>query len=71
MKTQGIEKGREITRQAVKNKDGRIAELLGKVAGLEAERETLRGVVGSLRRDLERIANVAATSGRGRGRGSE
>ena len=53
LKTQGIAKGRDISRLAIKNKDARILELQGKISALEAERETNRAVVRHLRREVE------------------
>ena len=53
LKTQGIAKGRDISRLAIKSKDGKIAELHGRIAALEAERETNRAVIRHLKRDME------------------
>ncbi|KAI9759179.1 MAG: hypothetical protein M4579_002552 [Chaenotheca gracillima] len=50
-KSQGIMKGRDAARLALKGKDVKIAELNYRVASLEAERETDRTVIRSLRRD--------------------
>ena len=44
LKTQGITKGRDISRLALKAKDAKIVELQAKIASLEAEREVDRGV---------------------------
>ncbi|KAK6432641.1 hypothetical protein LTR95_011183, partial [Oleoguttula sp. CCFEE 5521] len=49
LKTQGIIKGRDITRLGLKAKDAKIAELQARIASLEAEREVERGVIRSLR----------------------
>ncbi|PSK55760.1 hypothetical protein B9Z65_4638 [Elsinoe australis] len=49
MKLQGVIKGRDLVRTALKGKEGKIVELQGRVAGLEAEREVLRGALGRLR----------------------
>nr|OQO15529.1 hypothetical protein B0A51_17748 [Rachicladosporium sp. CCFEE 5018] len=49
LKTQGISKGRDITRLGLKAKDAKIAELQARIASLEAEREVDRGVIRSLR----------------------
>ncbi|TKX25606.1 GRF zinc finger-containing protein [Elsinoe australis] len=46
MKLQGVIKGRDLVRTALKGKEGKIVELQGRVAGLEAEREVLRGALG-------------------------
>ena len=53
LKMQGIAKGREISRMAIKAKDLRIADLQSKIAALEAERETNRAVIRHLRREME------------------
>ena len=53
LRTQGIAKGRDISRMAIKAKDLQIAELQSKIAALEAERETNRAVIRHLRRDME------------------
>ncbi|KKY14446.1 putative o-methyltransferase family 3 [Phaeomoniella chlamydospora] len=42
LRTQGIIKGREISRLAIQTKDKQISDLQARVAGLEAERETNR-----------------------------
>ena len=52
MKMQGVARGRDISRQVIKNKEAKIVELQGKMAGLEAERETNRAVIRHLRRDV-------------------
>ena len=44
LKTQGVKKGREIARLALKAKDAKIAELQARIASLEAEREMERAV---------------------------
>ncbi|KAK4560767.1 hypothetical protein LTR86_005346 [Recurvomyces mirabilis] len=69
LKTQGVSKGRDIARLAVKAKEAKVAELEARIAelenakiaelrtriaSLEAEREVQRGVVGELR---WRVAN--------------
>ncbi|MCJ1480243.1 hypothetical protein MMC06_000398 [Schaereria dolodes] len=53
LKMQGIAKGRDISRAAIKTKDGKIAELQNKIAALEAEREMNKAVIRHLRRDIE------------------
>jgi hypothetical protein len=58
LKISGIAKGRDITRVALKSKDGKIAELQQKVTALEAAREMDRAVIRQLRGE---------TTGRGRG----
>lgn len=52
LKTQGIIKGRDMSRLAVKIKDQKISELQARVAGLEAERETSKAVIAHLKRDM-------------------
>ncbi|KAK2812043.1 hypothetical protein FQN50_001752 [Emmonsiellopsis sp. PD_5] len=47
LRTQGIIKGRDISRLAIKTREERIRALMGRVEGLEAEREAWR--VGRLR----------------------
>ncbi len=64
LRTQGIIKGREITRLAIQAKDKKIAELQARIAGLEAERETSRTVIAHLKQDI----GVNATSPK-KGRG--
>lgn len=49
--TRGVTRGRDVSRTVVKSKDERIAELLGEIEGLKAERETSRAVIRHLRRD--------------------
>lgn len=57
LRTQGIAKGRDISRLALKTKDGNIADLQARIAALEAERETNRAVIRHLRRDMELTRN--------------
>ena len=52
LKMQGIAKGRDISRMAIKAKDNKILELQADVAALEAERETNRAVIRHLRREM-------------------
>ena len=49
LRTQGVTRGRDISRVAIKTKDARIAELEAKIAGLEAEREVHRGIIKKLK----------------------
>lgn len=44
LKNQGIKKGRDISRLALKTKDAKIAELQARIASLEADRELERGL---------------------------
>jgi len=53
LKFQGVVKGRDISRLALKAKEAKIAELQARVASLEAERELDRGVIRSLRWETE------------------
>ncbi|KAK4507877.1 hypothetical protein PRZ48_001612 [Zasmidium cellare] len=53
LKTQGVTKGRDISRLALKAKGAKIAELEAKIASLEAEREVDRGVIRGLRWRVE------------------
>lgn len=52
LRTQGIIKGRDITRLAVQAKDAKIAELQARIAALEGERETNRTVISLLKHDI-------------------
>lgn len=63
LRTQGIVKGRDITRLAVQVKDKKIAELQARISVLEAEKETSRTVITHLKHDM------ATSPGKGRGRG--
>ena len=65
LRTQGIAKGRDITRLAIQSKDKKIAELQARIAGLEAERETSRTVIAHLKQD---IGLNASSPKKGRGR---
>lgn len=49
LKTQGITKGRDVSRLAIKAKDAKISELQARIASLEADREVDRGVIRQLR----------------------
>ena len=53
LKSQGVVKGRDISRLALKAKEAKIVELQARVASLEAERELDRGVIRSLRWEVE------------------
>jgi hypothetical protein len=66
LRINGIVRGRDISRVALRKKDERIAELEGVVARLEREREVDRGVIKCLKGDVK--ASVEKR-GRGRGRG--
>jgi hypothetical protein len=64
LRTQGIIKGRDITRLAVQAKDQKIAELQARISMLEAEKETNRTVITHLKHD------IATSPKKGRGGGS-
>lgn len=49
LKTQGIAKGRDISRLALKAKEAKIVELQARIASLEAEKEVDRSVIRGLR----------------------
>lgn len=51
LKAQGVAKGRDISRLALKAKEAKIVELQSKIVRLEAEREVDRGVIQKLRWD--------------------
>jgi len=65
LRTQGIARGRDISRLAIQSKDKKIAELQARIAALEAERETSRTVIAHLKRD---IGVKASSTKRGRRR---
>ena len=52
LRTQGIIKGRDITRLAVQAKDKKIGELQARISALEAEKETNRRVISHLKLDI-------------------
>ncbi|KAK5058948.1 hypothetical protein LTR84_011212 [Exophiala bonariae] len=52
LRTQGIVKGRDITRVAVQTKETKIAELQARISVLEAERETNRTVISLMKHDI-------------------
>lgn len=52
LKTQGIAKGRDISRMAIKTKDLKILDLQRKISALEAERETSRAVIRHLKKEF-------------------
>lgn len=67
LKISGIAKGRDITRVALKAKDGKIAELQQKISALEAQREMDRTVIRHFRSDT--TESVERRRGRGRAKG--
>lgn len=52
LKAQGVAKGRDISRLALKAKEAKIVELQSKIVRLEAEREVDRSVIQKIRWDL-------------------
>ena len=62
LRTQGISRGRDITRVAVQAKETKIAELQARIATLEGERETNRTVISLLKHDIA----TSPTKGTGR-----
>ncbi|KIW77481.1 hypothetical protein Z517_09927 [Fonsecaea pedrosoi CBS 271.37] len=62
LRTQGIIKGRDITRLAVQAKDRKITELQARISALEAEKETNKRVIAHLKQD------IAASPKKGKGR---
>ncbi|KAL9111312.1 MAG: hypothetical protein Q9227_004189 [Pyrenula ochraceoflavens] len=52
LRVKGITKGREISREALKSKEHKIAELSERIAALEAERETHKAVIAHLKEDI-------------------
>jgi hypothetical protein len=59
LKAQGVVKGRDISRLALKAKEAKMAELEARIASLEAEREVSRGVIRGLRWESEHGAHGA------------
>ncbi|KAH0538841.1 hypothetical protein FGG08_004558, partial [Glutinoglossum americanum] len=51
LRTQGIARGRDVSRDALREKERKIGELRRRVEELEAERERDKVVIGSLRRE--------------------
>jgi hypothetical protein len=66
LRTQGITKGRDLSRVAVAAREKRIAELQNRITGLEMEKETQRQVIGHLKSD---IASTTPTKSPYRDRG--
>lgn len=64
LRTQGIAKGRDITRLALGNKDKKIADLEARIASLEAERETSKAVIAHMKSDI-----IQTSPGKSRKRG--
>ena len=61
LKTQGVVKGRDISRLALKAKEAKIVELQARIASLEADREVDRGVIRGLRWEAENHVSGMAT----------
>ena len=53
LKAQGVVKGRDISRMALKAKEAKIVELQARIASLEAEREVDRGIIKGLKWESE------------------
>ncbi|RMY39245.1 hypothetical protein D0866_02064 [Hortaea werneckii] len=53
LKTQGVTRGRDISRLALKSKEAKIAELQKRIESLEADMELDRGVIRQLRWQIE------------------
>ncbi|KFZ00660.1 hypothetical protein V501_10570 [Pseudogymnoascus sp. VKM F-4519 (FW-2642)] len=67
LKNSGIEKGRDVTRLALKARDAKIEDLQQQVATLESKREMDKAIIRHFKDDMS--ASVTRR-GRGRGRGS-
>jgi hypothetical protein len=52
LRTQGVLRGRDITRLAIHAKDKKIAELQTRIQALEAEKETNRRVISHMKTDI-------------------
>jgi hypothetical protein len=65
LKSQGIVRGRDITRIALKSKDAKIAELQQRITALENEREMDKLVIKHFKDDM---AHSISRRGRGRGK---
>ncbi|KAI7703383.1 hypothetical protein KC353_g14152 [Hortaea werneckii] len=57
LKTQGVTRGRDISRLALKSKEAKIAELQKRIESLEADMELDRGVIRQLRWQIEHGQN--------------
>jgi hypothetical protein len=65
LRTQGIAKGRDITRLGIQSRERKIAELQARIAGLEAELQTSRTVIAHLKQDIG-AHTTSPKKGRGR-----
>lgn len=63
LKSQGVVKGRDISRLGLKAKEAKIVELQARIASLEAEREVDRGVIRALRWEGENGASGVVDEG--------
>jgi hypothetical protein len=66
LKNSGIEKGRDVTRLALKAKDAKIEELQARITALETEREMDKVIIRHFKDDM---SNSVSRRGRGRSRG--
>jgi GRF zinc finger len=66
LRTQGIVKGRDVTRLALKSKEAKIVELQQRITALETERDMDKLVIKHFKSDM---AHSVSRRGRGRGRG--
>jgi hypothetical protein len=64
LRDQGVARGRDITRVALKSKDAKNAELQKRIAELEAECDRYKGIIRRFKNDI-----AESVSGRGRGGG--
>ncbi|ERF72307.1 hypothetical protein EPUS_02194 [Endocarpon pusillum Z07020] len=65
LRTQGIAKGRDVTRLALGSKERKIAELEARIAGLEGERETNKAVIAHLKRNIVQTSPSKSRKSRG------
>lgn len=66
LRTQGVTKGRDLSRVAVAAREKRIAELQNRITGLEMEKETQRQVIGHFKSDMATTPTTSPYRGRGR-----
>ena len=65
LRTQGIVRGRDITRLALGSKEKKITELVARIALLEAERETSNAVIAHLKREIGQTSPSKGRTARG------
>ena len=71
LRVAGIERGRDVTRVALKKKDEKIVELEQKIQQLGQERELDKTIISHFKKDMaESVAARRGRGGGGRGRGS-